>query len=186
VSTVEAIVERCEALISTVDLPVPFQMRTLCDRLGQVWGTTVCLYPTRTAANGPCGMWVSLRAGGRSFDVFAYERDATPWHQAQVVFHEIGHRMLGHAGDNEFALDARELVERLMPTLSPDIIRRVLGCAREPSAYDDPREMEAEYIGARLLDRAFGWRAGSLTDAPAGLMRLHSALGSAAVGDAGA
>jgi hypothetical protein len=113
------------------------------------------------------------------YDVFAYERDASPWHQAQMIFHEIGHRLLGHVGETELPLDTRDLVAHLMPTLDPELIRRTLGCAREPSSYDDPRENEAEYIGARLLDRAFGWRAGPLApDAPAGLMRLHIALGS--------
>jgi hypothetical protein len=178
-----ATVARCEALIGEIALPDPFDMRVLCDRLGSVWGSTVCLYPTRTAPSGPCGMWVSLQIGGRLYDVFAYERDATPWHQAQMIFHEIGHRMLGHAGETELPLDTRELVEHLMPTLDPGLIKRTLGCAREPSAYDDPREKEAEYIGARLLDRAYGWRAGPLApDAPADLLRLHSALRASGIG----
>ena len=61
------------------------------------------------------------------------------------------------------------------------MIKHTLGCGRGPTAYDSPEEMGAEYFGARLLDRAFGWRTGPLdTGAPAGLMRLHSALGSAA------
>ena len=181
-----AIVARCEAVIGQIELPDPFDMRTLCDRLGRLWGSTVCLYPTRTTPSGPCGMWVSLQIGTQVYDVFAYERDATPWHQAQMIFHEIGHRMLGHVGETELPLDTRELVEHLMPTLDPALIRRTLGCAREPSAYDDPREREAEYIGARFLDRAFGWRAGPLaSDAPADLLRLHSALGSTAPGTAG-
>lgn len=173
-----AIVARCEELIARIDLPDPFDMRLLCDRLGQEWGSTVCLYPTRTTPDGPCGMWVSLQVGAERYDVFAYERDAAPWHQAQMIFHEIGHRLLGHVGATELPLDTRELVAFLMPTLDPGLIRRTLGCAREPSAYDDPDEKAAEYLGARLLDRAFGWRAGPLApDAPAGLTRLHSALG---------
>jgi hypothetical protein len=183
----DAIVARCEALIGQIQLPDPFDMRVLCDRLGARWGSTVFLYPTRTTPNGPCGMWVSLQVGAQAYDVFAYERDATPWHQAQMIFHEIGHRMAGHTGDTQLPLDSRGLVEQLMPTLDPELVRRTLGCAREPSAYDDPREKEAEYIGARLLDRAFGWRAGPLApDAPADLRRLHSALGSTGSGSSGA
>lgn len=181
----EAIVARCEALIRQVELPDPFDMRTLCDRLGDVWGSTVCLYPTRTTPSGPCGMWVSIQVGEARYDVFAYERDASPWHQAQMIFHEIGHRLLGHTGDTELPLDTRDLLAHLMPTLDPGLIERTLGCAREPSAYDDPREKEAEYIGARLLDRAFGWRASPLAaDAPADLQRLHSALGASGTLDA--
>jgi hypothetical protein len=178
VDSPEAIVARCEAVISQVDLPNPFDMRTLCDRLGEMWGSTVLLYPTRTAPEGPCGMWVSLQVGGVTYDVFAYERDASSWHQAQMIFHEIGHRLLGHAGSTELPLDSKDLVARLMPSLDPELVKRTLGCARAPSAYDDPREKEAEYIGARLLDHFFGWRAGGLgPDAPDDLVRLDRALG---------
>lgn len=181
----QAIVARCEALISQIDLPDPFDMRTLCDRLGEMWGSTVYLYPTRTAPDGPCGMWVSLQVGNVTYDVFAYEKEASAWHQAQMIFHEIGHRLLGHSGETALNFDTHDLLTRLMPTLDPDLIKRTLGCARVPSAYDDPREKEAEYIGARLLDRAYGWRASPLTSsAPADLMRLHVALGPSGDGSA--
>lgn len=174
----EAIVARCEALISQIDLPDPFDMRNLCDRLGAMWGSTVFLYPTRTAPDGPCGMWVSLQVRGVTYDVFAYEQDASPWHQAQMIFHEIGHRLLGHEGSTKLPLDSTDLVARLMPSLDPELVKRTLGCARVPSAYEDPREKEAEYIGARLLDRAFRWRGGDLApDAPDDLVRLDLALG---------
>jgi hypothetical protein len=154
VGSPQAIVARCEALISQIDLPDPFDLRTLCDRLGDMWGSTVYLYPTRTAPDGPCGMWVSLQVGGATYDVFAYEQDASPWHQAQMIFHEIGHRLLGYSGETQ------DMLTRLMPTLDPDLIKRTLGCAQVPFAYDDPREEEAEYIGARLQGQFFGWRAG--------------------------
>ncbi len=151
----EAIVARCEALIDRVDLPDPFDMRTLCDRLGEVWGSTVCLYPTRTTPSGPCGMWVSLQVGDATYDVFAYERDASPWHQAQMIFHEIGHRLLGHVGDTELPLDSRDLVAHLMPTLDPDLVKRTLGCARDAvgirrSAGERGRVHRCSTVGSRV------------------------------------
>jgi hypothetical protein len=173
-----AVVERCEALIAGIELPEPFDMHAFCDYLGALWGSTVALFPTKTKHNEPCGMWVSVELAGQRYDVFAYEKNAPPLHQAQMIFHEIGHCVAGHVGRTELPLSARELVARLMPNLKPDMVERILGCAREPTAYTDPRETEAEYIGSRLLDKALGWGAPLAPDAPAGLQRLHDALGS--------
>jgi hypothetical protein len=177
VGEAQALIERCESLIERVDLPEPFDLSVLCDRLGRLWNSTVVLYPTETAPGQPCGMWLSLQIGSQAYDVFAYEKNATPWHQAQMIFHEIGHRLASHVGAAELPLDTRELLASLMPNLNTDLVSRSLGCTREPTAYTDPKELEAEYIGARLLDRAFGWRAGPLApDTPIGVQRLHFAL----------
>jgi hypothetical protein len=174
------LVQRCEELIGTIDIPQPFDMQALCDELGKLWGSTVVLCPADVSRDQPCGLWVSVPLGERTYDVFIYDKNAPVWHQAQMIFHEIGHRLCGHPGATELPLTTKELLMVLMPNLNPDIVEQALACAREPTAYDRKPEMEAEYIGARLLDRAFGWRAGPLSAADAGgLTRLHSALGSA-------
>jgi len=177
-SEAAALVEACQALIREIDIPRPFSMAALCDRLGRQWGSTVVLYPTATLPHGPCGMWVSLRVNSRVYDVFAYERDAPPVHQALMIFHEIGHRLLDHQPDTELPLDKLELVGRLFPQADPGAIDRIIGCGREPTAYDQPPERAAELFATLLQHTAVGWRPAPLSaDAGADLHRLQAALG---------
>src|SRR6266576_1919478 len=97
-------VRRCDALIDQIELPVPFDMDLFCAQLGRQWNSTVIRYPKKTGAGEPCGTWLSLEIAGASFDLFAYDRTAPPWHQAQMIFHEIGHRLAGHVAETALPL----------------------------------------------------------------------------------
>src|SRR6266480_4132531 len=119
---IELITARCEALIAGIALPRPFSMTALCEQLGAAWGSTVCLYPMATTATGPCGGWVSLQVAGRTYDVFAYERDASAWLQIQLIGHEIGHRLLGHTATTPLPIDPMPFIRRLFPTVDPALI----------------------------------------------------------------
>jgi len=133
---------RCRTLVDALDLPVPFDAGELCRRVGAARGRQIHLRPLAMPAGGPCGMWVSADAG----DFIFYERHTSGLHQEHIVVHELGHLLSDHAS----TAAAPELARLLMPSLDPNLVRRVLGRTH----YTDVEEQEAELIASLILQRA--------------------------------
>jgi hypothetical protein len=66
-------------------------------------------------------------------------------HQRQVVLHEAGHFICGHAAEPTASLLVKQL-QPLLPSLDQGLVHRVL--SRDHSQTED--EHEAEYIGSLL------------------------------------
>ncbi|AJC62125.1 ImmA/IrrE family metallo-endopeptidase [Streptomyces sp. 769] len=119
-------------------------VRELCSRIGRMTGRPIHLVSLGLPFGSPDGLWVSLDAT----DFIVYEQLLAPIHQHQVILHEIGHLLCGHLST---AVMTTEVSQMLLPSLDPDLVRRVLG--REHSHSE--AEIEAELLGS-LIGRKIG------------------------------
>lgn len=133
--------DRCEQLLSGLDIPDIFDVRTFARSLGDSRGRRLVLRPTQNL-HGPCGLWIALD----STDVVFYETTTSPLHQTQIILHELGHLIAGHLSDR--TLD-EQLLHALMPSLNPAMVRRVLS----RSGYSHAQEREAEMLATLILSR---------------------------------
>lgn len=84
---------QCEALVAALDLPAPFDLAVMCERIGARRGKPVVLMATPMAMGGGlCGLWMGTAKGDHVF----YEQDTSPLHQQHIVFHELGHILRQH------------------------------------------------------------------------------------------
>lgn len=142
---IAALTARCRETVAALDLPRPFDVRTLCARVGQRRGRPIALLGMALPPDGPAGLWISTDRG----DYIVFENTTSPLHQEHIILHELGHLLLGHAGAAGLS-DAQ--VRRMFPELNADVVRRVLG----RGGYSTEEEQEAEMLASmivRLADR---------------------------------
>jgi hypothetical protein len=140
----KAVWRHCRELAATVPLPVPFEFGSFLDALGQARGRPIVQVPTRDRAREPCGLIVATADA----DYLFYAADTTPLHQAHIRFHEVAHLLCGHL-DGATAEPDWALMGALMPSLSPDLVRRVLGRI----TYSRSEEQAAELLASLLMRR---------------------------------
>lgn len=142
---------RCERRVRALGLPVdaPLTIEQLCLHVGRLRGRPVRLLAQALPLGGPHGLWVSTEQ--REYVVF--EERLAPVHQRQVILHEIGHIVCDHAASPLLAAEDAGL---LLPSLSPDVVRRVLG--RQHGQSD--AEIEAELVGSLIGRRIGDWNTG--------------------------
>jgi hypothetical protein len=163
-----ALTARCRARLDELDLPRPFDVRTLCADLGRRRGRPVELVEMALPAGAPSGLWLST--GQR--DYIVYEQATSPLHQEHIILHEVSHLLCGHTGGSMLS---EEHISHLFPQLDPGMIRRVLGRA----GYSSEEEQEAEMLASMILRRAERHRrAPRVTDPAAAdnLRRLEAGL----------
>jgi hypothetical protein len=138
---------RCKRLVDALDIPVPFDARELCRRVGAARNRQIHLRSLAMPAGGPCGVWVSTDTG----DFIFYEEQTSGLHQEHIIVHELGHLLSDHEAS---AVLAPEVCQLLLPSLDPGIVSRVLSRSR----YSAVAELEAEMIASLILERANRWR----------------------------
>ncbi|MFJ8472373.1 ParH-like protein [Kitasatospora sp. NPDC094011] len=134
---------RCREIAEALPLPEPFEMSALAATLARMRGRPLELVPLPGRSRGPCGILASTDRA----DYIGYPSDTSVLHQQHILLHEVGHLLCGHTGTSALGSAASEA---LMPHLSGELIRRVLG----RSAYSDRQEQEAEIIATLVLQRA--------------------------------
>lgn len=134
--------KECEALVATLEIPEPFDLQSLCHRVGEMRGRAVVLMPTAMTFGNLCGLWL---ATARTDYVF-YEKHTTVLHQRHIVFHELGHILRGHVASRTLGAD---IARALTSAIEPGQMDRVLG----RDSYTDDQEREAELIGTLILKR---------------------------------
>jgi hypothetical protein len=133
--------QRCESLVAGLALPRPFDATEFVATLARDRGRPIDLVPMTVGSAAPCGMIASTSRA----EYILYPTNTTGLHQRHILFHEVGHLLCEHRGSG--ALDAAT-ARALLPHLSIDLVRRVLG----RTVYDEEQEREAELI-ASLLSR---------------------------------
>ncbi|MEV6524290.1 hypothetical protein AB0M43_20250 [Longispora sp. NPDC051575] len=156
----------CRDTVSHLAIPDPFDVGEFLDGLAAQRGRPIELVPVRAPTGSACGLLVSTD----HTDYICYPEDTTPLHREHILLHEVGHLVRGHVGTT--ALDG---VGALLPSLSAELVRRVLG----RGGYTETQEQEAELIASLIARRVHRRR----TDGPAeprdvtvadGLARLRS------------
>ncbi|WP_254552147.1 ImmA/IrrE family metallo-endopeptidase [Kitasatospora sp. MMS16-BH015] len=124
-------------------LPEPFEPAALTAVLTERLGRPVEFLPLPSGAFGSCGVLVSTDRA----EYIGYPADTTPLHQRHIVLHEVGHLLCGHRGAAALA----PATERtLLPHLSGELVRRVLG----RDGYTEPQEQEAELFATLVAARS--------------------------------
>lgn len=132
----------CEALVAALDIPEPFDLEALCERLGRQRGKPIVLTPTEMAFGNLCGMWLAT-AGA---DYVFFEKNTSRLHQNHIVSHEVGHILREHSAQRTLGSD---VARALTVAVHPDENMRVLG----RDSYNDDQEYEAELIATLILRR---------------------------------
>ncbi|MBF6468721.1 hypothetical protein IU427_26675 [Nocardia beijingensis] len=146
----EDLAARFEELGRLVPIPDPWDMTEYIERVAAYRARPITLWPVDVGAlagNG-CGTGSGLWIAREDDDVIMYGAD-TEWHADHIIAHEVGHMLLGH-GETSSGPAADLPLRELMPSLSPETIRSVLG-RRD---YGSERERAAETFADLLLVEA--------------------------------
>ncbi|CRK59301.1 Cinorf13 protein [Alloactinosynnema sp. L-07] len=145
--------EQCVLLIDGLGISEPFDMAVLLRAWPEKFGARIELVPAKLGSSLPCGLLVSTG----EIHYVCYDATASPLHRTQIICHELGHVALGHTEPVDDSLDKRlghlepvaglEILHRLMPTLSPGLIRRLMG----RTVYDAEQERDAELFALLLV-----------------------------------
>ncbi|SEC09365.1 hypothetical protein SAMN04489727_2533 [Amycolatopsis tolypomycina] len=140
--------QRARQVADAVSLPEPFDAEAFVARLAAERGRPIELMPVSVPAEGaPCGLLMSTERA----DYILYPTGTTALHRRHILLHEVGHLLCGHvgsdAGADGVAIDAAG--RQLMPNLSPELVRRVLG----RTTYSAVEEREAELVASLLAQR---------------------------------
>jgi hypothetical protein len=167
---------RVTALAAAGIIPEPWSVPALCANLADARGKplSVCPLPVEASASGACGLWLAAPDA----DYLFVDESTTPLHRDHIVLHEVGHLVAGHGaapGALPGVLPAVD-TRTLLPDLSPELVRRILG----RTTYTARQERVAETI-ADLLEATAGDRPAA-PRAPTGIGRLEEALGASHAG----
>ncbi|MBU2666325.1 hypothetical protein KOI35_22745 [Actinoplanes bogorensis] len=132
---------RCRRIVDSLPIPAPFDPARFVDALARRRGRPVELVPMPGGMK-QCG---ALVATDRA-DYLFYAASTTRLHQEHILLHEVGHLLCGHTDDRTLTA----LPAMLLPNLSDDLVRRVLG----RSDYSVAQEQEAELIASMIAQRA--------------------------------
>lgn len=146
----EGIREQCEERVRALGLPTrgTLTIDEVCAHISSLHGRPIHLIPLELPLGSPDGLWVSAEAQ----DYVVFEQRLAPVHQHQVILHEIGHVVCDHDAAPVMTTDSSRL---LLPSLDPEMVRRVLGREHEHTEV----ELEAELVGS-LIGRQIGtWTA---------------------------
>ncbi len=139
-----ALLRYCAEVIEHVDVPPPYDVNALCDALEQKRQREISLIPMAmpTRPGSPCGLWIATD----EVDYILYQKNTSKAHGAHIVRHEVGHMLLGHSST---PANRDEVAQFLMPSLSPALVRTVLG----RTVYSSHEERAAEMVASQLAIR---------------------------------
>ncbi|MGW4057535.1 hypothetical protein ACWEGE_04615 [Amycolatopsis sp. NPDC004747] len=143
--------QRARQVADGVSLPEPFEAGAFVAGLAAERGRPIELMPVSAPEGAPCGLLMSTERA----DYILYPTNTTALHRRHIVLHEVGHLLCGHVGSDSHAAGADGVAidaaagRQLMPNLSPELVRRVLG----RTTYSEVEEREAELVASLLAQR---------------------------------
>lgn len=156
-----ALRRRCRRIVDRLDLPRPFDAAEFIGMLALERGRRIELIPVRARPNLPCGLVITTAEA----DLILYSADTSPLHRQHILLHEAAHLVCGHvdaigraagtAAEGGRAPDPGAMggvgagISSLLPHLSPELVRGVLG----RTVYSEPQEREAELVASLILYR---------------------------------
>jgi hypothetical protein len=119
-------------------IPRPFDLVTFCAHVERLRGRTLVLKPMPGLSSAaPCGMWLSLAQS----DYVLYEPNTSQLHSEHIILHELAHMLCDH----RLGMDSSVLA-KLLPSINPAIVKRVLGRVN----YATEQEQEAEMLASLI------------------------------------
>ncbi|BFV60005.1 hypothetical protein KCMC57_up51090 [Kitasatospora sp. CMC57] len=129
-------------MVEALPLSAPFDPAELVAALAERRGRPIELIQLPVRAHTPCGLLVTTDRA----DYIGYPSATTALHQQHILLHELGHLLSGHAGTEGLSSGA---VQALLPSLSDELVQRVLG----RTVYTELQEQEAELFASLALHR---------------------------------
>lgn len=169
-----ALWKRAREVAGAVSLPEPFDAETFTASLAAERGRPIELMPVSAPEGAPCGLLMSTERA----DYILFPTNTTALHRQHILLHEVGHLLCGHTGADPgvdgVAIDAAA-GRQLMPNLSPELVRRVLG----RTTYTEVEEREAELVATLLAQRVVRPEEPRepAADVPDGVRRFDSLFG---------
>ncbi len=169
-----ALWKRAREVADSVALPEPFDAEAFVASLAANRRRPIELMPVSAPEGAPCGLLMSTERA----DYILYPTNTTALHRRHILLHEVGHLLCGHTGPDGgadgVAIDAAA-GRQLMPNLSPELVRRVLG----RTTYTEVEEREAELVASLLAQRAVRPEEPRelAADVPDGVRRFDSLFG---------
>jgi hypothetical protein len=136
---------RCRRRAEALELPEPFEAEAFIELLARERGRPIGLLPVEERPNLPCGFVVSTAHS----DWIVYRADTTELHRRHILLHEAAHLLCGHGDRVGEGTATAAAAEILMPHLSGELVRSVLG----RTLYSEPDEREAELLATLILHR---------------------------------
>jgi hypothetical protein len=129
---------RCEQRVREMAIPQPFDLVTFCAHVEGLRGRRLVLKAMPgLSATAPCGMWLSLAQA----DYILYEPNTSKLHSEHIILHELAHMLCDH----RLSMDSSVLA-KLLPSINPAIVKRVLGRVN----YATEQEQEAEMLASLI------------------------------------
>ena len=127
------------ALVADLPLPDPFTVPDLVTAIAERRGRPIDIGTLPGGATAQtCGVWFQLV----DRDVILVEENTSSFHRDHIILHELGHMLCDHRGGD----DAIAGLIRMLPDLSPDLVRRMLN----RTAYTNDEEQEAELVASLI------------------------------------
>lgn len=138
-----ALRSRCEQRLAHLPLPEPFTVERFRQALEAHRGRSLSIGTMPGLEPGqPSGVWIATATA----DYVFVDETARPLHREHIVLHELAHIMCDHRGAPAMSEgDAAAL----LPSLSSEMVARVLGRTR----YSQGEEQEAELLATMIAQR---------------------------------
>ncbi|MFI6869006.1 hypothetical protein [Nocardia sp. NPDC050406] len=132
------------ALVATLDIPTPWNLRQFIDRLADQRGKPIVLTGHRglRAAGFPCGLLAEMD----DLTLIVYEERSSRYMVEHTVLHEIGHLLLGHEGERMH----ESLGEYLGAFVGSTALGRMETMLAR-GAFDSTKEQEAETFANLIM-----------------------------------
>ncbi len=136
------LVRAMDEIIERIPLTPPWTVDEFAEWLSEEKDKKVVLSPWRavgagSAGSGACGLlWVT-----RDELIVKFNSRRSPRHQRQEIFHEFGHLLFDHRGE-EWSVSASVMTEGVNPATIQRVMRR--------TSFDSAEERAAELLGTKL------------------------------------
>ncbi|CDR10464.1 hypothetical protein [Streptomyces iranensis] len=134
-----------EELLASIDIPEPFEIQVLCDKIAEQRGRALYLHsvPGISGTDAPCGMWIATDVADHVF----HEAATTPLHRDHIILHEISHMLLGHGTITD---GTQPGVSSLFSGIDPATVISLLNRA----SYATEDERDAERLAGLIAGKA--------------------------------
>ncbi len=143
-----------DLLLADMDVPSPFDIAAFCEAVARRQDRRIALVPTSGILGDRLAPFSGLWIAGPSADYLFYDDSTSQLHWENSVLHELGHLLFGHRPHGTLSSDQLILLQQLLPGLSPQRLKDIVGGALGRAGYTDRQEREAELFAARLWQRA--------------------------------
>ncbi|TDB84247.1 hypothetical protein E1264_25395 [Actinomadura sp. KC216] len=128
--------------MEALEVPEPWDFEQFRASVAALTGRPLRVMEIPAMPAGLCGVYVSTTGA----DYVYTTTGTTQFHREHIALHEIGHLLAGHRGE----VGVGDLAKVLLPDLSPEVVRTVLG----RTSYTSEQEREAEYFATLVLERS--------------------------------